>query len=188
MGTPAVRSQVRKESDGQFSAGNVERACEPSPPLVQHKVKRLVGTLRWGPLSTPQPMFPDICRLVFSSKTLKAGVGWSSSLPEKGQCLLGLGEGRRGSIHVSQAKCGPEEGSCRRDEVTPTENHPEAREVGAGSNCSQSKQTLLQRNLRCEMWNLQCWGCKKPGRHKLWSMQHTEGPNDRRSDSLALVL
>ena len=38
MGTPAVRSQVRKESDGQFSAGNVERACEPSPPLVQHKV------------------------------------------------------------------------------------------------------------------------------------------------------
>lgn len=113
MGTPAVRSQVRKESDGQFSAGNVERACEPSPPLVQHKVKRLVGTLQWGPLSTPQPMFPEICRLVFSPRTLKAGVGWSSSLPEKGQCLLGLGEGRRGSIHVSQAKCGPEEGSCR---------------------------------------------------------------------------
>ena len=44
----------------------------------------------------------------------------------------------------------PEEGSCRRDEVNPTENQPEAREVGAGGNCSQSKQTLLQRNLRCE--------------------------------------
>lgn len=66
---------------------------------------------------------------------------------------------------VSQAECGPpkegtwwwviskrilHKGASWRGGVTQTENQPEARDWAEG-NCSQSKETSRQRNLRCEI-------------------------------------